>query len=164
MCKVSRQASSGVRAHLGFTLLELLIALVILGVLLAVAFPSYQSNIRKGRRADAFTALAAVQQAQERHRANNASYAGNLNSTPDSATLPNISPTSSNGHYSLVLSAASATGYTATATAAGGQALDTACKVLAVRADGGKLWYGSGSSSVDWTTPSAADVGKCWVK
>jgi hypothetical protein len=36
--------------------------------------------------------------------------------------------------------------------------------VLAVRAEDGKLWYGSGTSSVDWTVPSAADAGKCWVK
>lgn len=150
----------------GFTLVELLIAVVILGVLLAVAFPSYQDNIRKGRRADAFAALAAVQHAQERHRANNASYAGNLNSTPNAATLPNISATSGNGHYNLELSDASATGYTATATAplTSSQYADTACRVLAVWAAGGKLWYGSGTSSVNWTPPSAADAGRCWVK
>ncbi len=147
------------------TLIELMITVVIMGLLLALAFPSYQDSVRKGRRSEAFAALAAVQQAQERHRANRATYAGNLNTTPDDDTLRNIAATTSNGYFTLALSGHSATDYTATATATGSQAADTRCATLGVRVQaGGKLYYGSGATSIDWTTPSAADSGKCWVK
>jgi type IV pilus assembly protein PilE len=153
------------RLEHGFTLIELMITVVVMGLLLALAFPSYQDSLRKGRRAEAFAALAAVQQAQERHRANRATYAGNLNSTPDADTLRNIAVTTSNGYYTLALSDHTATEYTATATATGVQAADTRCAKLAVRAlSGGKLYYGSGATSIDWSTPSAADSGKCWAK
>lgn len=148
----------------GFTLLELMIALVVLGVLLAVAFPSYQSAVRKGRRADAFAAIAAVQQAQERHRANQITYAGNLNATPDPLTLRQVSATSANGHYTLALSDHSASGYTVTATGVGSQAADGSCTVLGARAEAGRLVYGSGATSIDWSNPAAADAGRCWPK
>ena len=41
----------------GFTLVELMIVIVIVAILLAVALPSYQNSVQKGRRADAKSAL-----------------------------------------------------------------------------------------------------------
>lgn len=139
-----------------FTIIELLIAVVIVGVLVAVAFPTYQQSIRKGRRADAMAGLASIQQAQERWRSNHAEY-GNLNSPPDAGTLPNV-PTS-NSNYAFSVSGPSATSYTATATARGSQTADRDCQVMAVEMDRGRLRYGSGTSSPDW-----ADPGRCWVR
>lgn len=49
----------------GFTLMEVMIVVVIVGVLLAVALPGYQSSLQKGRRSDAKGALKDVANRQE---------------------------------------------------------------------------------------------------
>lgn len=59
----------------GFSLIELMVVVVIAGILAAVAYPAYTSHVQRGRRADAMAVLTAVVQAQERYRANNATYA-----------------------------------------------------------------------------------------
>lgn len=51
----------------GFTLIELMIVVAVIGILAAVAYPSYQDSILKGRRAQARTALLELQQQQERY-------------------------------------------------------------------------------------------------
>lgn len=68
---VPRKASA--RA-LGFTLIELMIALAIVGVLAAVALPSYSSYIARARRADARTQLVQVAQFMQRFYAANDSF------------------------------------------------------------------------------------------
>lgn len=50
----------------GFTLIELMIVVVIVGILAAVAYPSYQEQIRQARRADAQTSLLELAQFMER--------------------------------------------------------------------------------------------------
>jgi type IV pilus assembly protein PilE len=146
----------------GFTVLELLIAVVILGVLVALAFPSYKDQIRKSRRSDAIAGIAAVQQAQERHRANRATY-GDLAVPATADTLANIRAATANGHYLLTMVDKSATGYEVHATAQGAQADDTACKVIGAQLRGGALRYGSGAAGVDWTATDP-DAGRCWAK
>lgn len=112
----------------GFTLIELMITVAVIGLLAAVAYPSYQGQVRKSRRADAVQALAQLQQGQERYRANNTTYGSTL------ANAGIATATTSGGYYTLAITAgsASATGYTATATAVTGksQAKDTSCTVL----------------------------------
>jgi type IV pilus assembly protein PilE len=136
----------------GFTLIELMIAVVIIGVIAAIAFPSYQSSVRKGRRAEAFAALAAIQQAQERWRSSHALYG-------ETADFPANLLTSSNSLYTLAISGNTETRYLVTATAQGSQSGETLCKLLAVKVEGGNLYYGSGESAVDY-----ADPGRCWAK
>lgn len=51
----------------GFTLMELMITVVIVGILAAFAYPSYQDFIRKGRRTEAKAALMENMQLFERH-------------------------------------------------------------------------------------------------
>ena len=139
-----------------------MIVIAVLAILAAVAYPSYLDSVRKGRRSEAFSALSAVQQAQERWRANHAQY-GNLASPPDANTLPGIATTTANGYYTIALSGSSATGYTATATAAGSQAADTACAVLGARLLNGNLSFGAGSSSINWGAADP-DAGRCWAR
>lgn len=156
------------RRSAGFTLVELLIAMVIIGVLATVALPAFNDAVRKSRRSDALTSLAAVQQAQERWRSNHAAYA-----TQAQLTLPAIaandgdpvglglSATTSDGYYSVTISGDGPSGYMVTAAAVAGtsQAKDTGCQLMAVRLVGGNLSYGSGATSLDWTDP-----GRCWAR
>ena len=150
----------------GFTLIELLVAVAIMGIIAAIAYPSFMDSVRKSRRADAFTALNAVQQAQERWRANNASYASALANTATGTDPPNglgLTATSASGYYGITLSGASGTGYTVLATAVTGtsQAADANCVRLRVRAAGGNLIYGSAAASGDF---NEAANNACWVR
>lgn len=118
---------------LGFTLIELMIVLVIMGILASIAFPAYQHWVRKSRRSEGINTLMNMQLAQERHRSNNTTY-GTL------ADVWNGVTSSANNHYSLAISNNTATGYTLTATGVGGQSADTeegtACSVLALTVNG----------------------------
>ena len=60
--------------HAGFTLIELMIATSVSGVLSSIAYPSFSGALQKVRRTDALVAMMQVQQAQERWRANNSRY------------------------------------------------------------------------------------------
>ncbi len=142
----------------GFTLIEVLIAVVVVGVLGMVALPTFLDAIRKSRRAEAISTLATLQQAQERFRSNNATYADN-----DVLTSSlQVNTTTASGYYTIAITAASATGYTATATGVTGtsQANDGNCKVLGVQMAAGNLSYGAGATStINWTDPN-----RCWAR
>ena len=58
----------------GFTLIELMITIAVVGILAAVAYPSYQDYVRKGRRVDAKTALMDAAQGMERYYTENMTY------------------------------------------------------------------------------------------
>ncbi len=129
-----------------------MIAVVIIGVLAAIALPAYRDTVRKGRRSEAFAALSALQQAQERYRGSHTGF-GAL------SDLANVNATTTNGLYAISVTGVSASGYTATATAQGSQAADSNCQVLAVRMAGGNISYGAGSSSAVFP-----DANRCWAK
>ena len=61
----------------GFSLVELTIVVVILGVLSMMAVPRYQTAIERAKAAEAFTYLSQIEGAQERHNARTGEYAKN---------------------------------------------------------------------------------------
>lgn len=115
-------------ASKGFTLIELMITLVIIGILSSIALPSYQEYIARGRRADAQTQLLAAQLWLERYYSVNFRYdqdsggtAVNLSNQPFSE-----SPAKGSGSgksYGITVSAAR-NSYTLTATRSGNMAND----------------------------------------
>lgn len=62
----------------GFTLLDALVALAIVAIFTAIAFPSYEAIAKQGRRADAVRELQDVMQQQERFFLNNMTYTTDL--------------------------------------------------------------------------------------
>lgn len=112
----------------GFTLTELIIAVAVLGILTAIAYPSYQEFVRKSRRADAKLALLDLGNRLEQRYADTNTYAtATIATDPATDVLSNAD--TPEGYYTLSISAATATTYTITATrkAGGPQASDTKC-------------------------------------
>lgn len=66
------------KAVRGFTLIELMIALVVVGILVAIAYPSYQGAMIKNRRASAQAHLMDIAQRQQQYLMDSRSYASSL--------------------------------------------------------------------------------------
>lgn len=89
----------------GFTLMEVLVAMVIIGVLAAVSLPAYHNYVTRSRLTEAFSSLSSVQPLAEQYWANNRTYVGM--SVPSAST-----------NFSYALTASSTSSYTVTATGA----------------------------------------------
>jgi type IV pilus assembly protein PilE len=103
----------------------------IVGILAAIAVPSYQAQVREARRSDAHTALTRFALAVERYAIAQGSYLG--------ATTAIYGTTSSDGHYTLSISNVTTTTYTLTAAATGTQTADSSCLNLTLDQTGTKL-------------------------
>lgn len=128
----------------GFTLIEMLVVLAMVAILGAVAYPSYVSQVAKGRRADGKQALVEMAQKLERFYTERGTYAG--------ATLGTggvYSATSPGGYYTLAIATQTADGFTITAAPQGSQTGDSC----------GTLGY---NQLGDRTVGAGASVVQCW--
>jgi prepilin-type N-terminal cleavage/methylation domain-containing protein len=62
----------------GFTLVELAVVVVIIGVLAAFAVPRFLASVERSKAAEAFNYLSSVQAAQERYHARQGTYADDM--------------------------------------------------------------------------------------
>ena len=117
----------------GFTLIELMIVLTVIGILTAIVYPSYVDKVRRAKRIDAQATLVSIQLAQANYRATNTTY-GTLAQVFDSVT------SLQDDLYTLAITNISATSYTITATAQNDQTNDaeqgTNCTTLSIIVNG----------------------------
>ena len=107
----------------GFSLIELMIAIVIIAILAGIVYPSYSQYLYETRRSDAWAALSAAAAAQERWYSINFSYTDDVNNLSGS--------TSPEGYYTIsVVSDGSSFTLTANAVSSGVQAADSACTAM----------------------------------
>lgn len=95
----------------GFTLIEVMIVVAILGIIAAIAIPAYDRYIVRTKRADGMAALLNAANAMERHRAVNFGYQGAAVGTTFEGNVPAIDP-----YYQLSIDQLTATTYRITAT------------------------------------------------
>lgn len=125
----------------GFTLIELMIAVAIVGILAGIAYPSYQESVRASRRADAKGALLGFANAMERYYTENNSYEG-AGAGGGNTGIPTIFSTTSPvgggaAFYSLTISAATARTYTLLATPINSQVVDG---IMDISETGARRW------------------------
>jgi len=134
-CQVGRVSR---RKHVrGFTLIELMIVVAVIGILSAIAYPSYKSYILKSRRADAKNALLDLAAREERVYSNTNQYTNDA-ATLGYSVLPFPVNSSGSSYYTLSVAldtSVTPTGYIAKATPTGSQTADT-CLVFQVNQAG----------------------------
>lgn len=137
-------------------MIELLIVLVIAAILASIAWPAYTSQVLRGRRSDAMSALAEISQAQERWRSDNPAYA----STVAALGQPAVSR---GGHYDLSIIASTVTAYAytlqATVKSSSPQANDSRCQTMKMELAAGRFSYTSSNS-----VGANGDPDPCWVR
>lgn len=135
----------------GFTLIEILIVVAILGVLTSIALPAYQNSVLRSGRAEAKGELMIVASDQERFFSSNNTYS--TDATP-LITTDATTRTTENGLYTITVAAGGtgniATSFVATATAVGDQTAD-ACTTLTI-------------SSVGVRGATGATADECWQR
>lgn len=129
----------------GFTLIEIMITVVIIGILAAVALPQYSDYVSRARRVDAQTTMQEVRQFMQRYQASQDTYVG--------AALPTQlarSPKDGTQSYGITLGNVTAGGYTITATPTGPMAND-ACGNLTLTSTGQRnITGGNGTMAICW--------------
>lgn len=145
------------RTSKGFTLIELMIVLAVIAIIAAIAIPSYTSQVRKSRRADATRFLGDLQLQLERWRAENPCYgqsgAGGCPTFTASGTYPTVPDATSSPYYTIAIASAAPTTFSLTATPRGAQVGDT-CGVLTLAYDPASSTPTTRIGKPQWATAS----------
>ncbi len=145
------------RGQLGFTLIELMIAVAIIGILMKLAYPAYTNSVKKSRRSDAKTALLDLAQREERYLAMSNVYTtsapllGFTAGTTVTTAAPMNVMTGTAAFYQVSVSAPTTTSFTLTATRTGAQATDTQCGDLTLT-----------NTGLQGITNATGAVADCW--
>ncbi|MBP8018707.1 MAG: prepilin-type N-terminal cleavage/methylation domain-containing protein [Hylemonella sp.] len=131
----------------GFTLIEVLVVVAMIGILTAIALPNYTDYVQRGRRAEAKGALQQAVQWMERAQTANGTY-------PLTAAFPASLSNVPSGTYTITLASANGTTYTLTATPTGVQASDK-CGAFTITGVGVRAVVGA-------TAPM--DAAQCWQR
>jgi type IV pilus assembly protein PilE len=128
------------RQDRGFTLIELMLVVAIIGILASIAYPAYMNYVRQAARSDAKAVLMETAQFMERYYTTNNTYVG-------AAALSNVSPKGASGsqiRYNISFSAGpAATSYTLQAAPSGSQTADS-CGTLTLSNTGAQTPTTSG--------------------
>jgi type IV pilus assembly protein PilE len=143
------EATMQVKKNQGFTLIELMMAVAIVGILAAIAYPSYQESVRKGARAEAKSVMFDLSQMEERYFTNNDAYLA-VSAPPASppSGWKNYSGSSLTGRKYDVSVVLTGSGFTISAAPINGFT-DSTCRTLTLTSDGVK------DSQIGATSP-------CW--
>lgn len=139
--------TTGITHKKGFTLIELMIVIAIVGIITSIAYPSYQGFLKNSNRSAAQSDLMALAAAMERHKAANYTYNGAAESAANTgkpAVFHAHSPSSelaANKKYDLTIDSvtASGNGYVIIATPTSGTSQAGDGKVY-FYSDGRKAW------------------------
>ena len=137
-------------AQRGFTLMEVIIAMVIIGILTAIAIPNYTAYIARSNRSEARAGLLEATNWMERWRTERGRYddPANVGNPPPGFPWAQI-PRTGTAKYTVAVVATAAT-YTITATATGTMAGDP-CTTLSINQTGQRAFTGAtGSQEVCW--------------
>lgn len=145
----------------GFTLIELMIAVAIAGILVAVGYPAYQGVIKDSYRKSAQSDLLALAAAMERHHVGNFTYEGAAtggNDTGKPAIFATWSPASepaSNKRYDLTIASANGVDYEIQASPVTG---------TSQAGDGDIYYFSDGRKGWDENNSGGLDSGEfCWA-
>jgi type IV pilus assembly protein PilE len=148
------------RRHRGFTLIELVVAMVVTAILAAIAFSSYTNQVRKGRRVDAKTALLDLAGREERNLSATNAYTNVAANLGYAGAFPVVV---GSGFYQVTAAVPDPNQpvpgptqpptFLLTATPIGVQVLDVACSVYTVNNQGAQTATDNGGNN---TTAS------CW--